>query len=253
MLSQDWFSIESGGYKPFCYHYDNISKHLSSEYQKLCKTIQDLSTKVDSLCSRETELKNRIDDTYKQINSDTSAPKTVEPSAIAAVSIADELVERERRKYNLIVYNLPEPSEQDADKSEFINLCKVISDLDIIVTKVIRLGKRFEDKCRPLLVGVEDLSHKTTVLARAPSLRHHTQYKDIYIAPDLTKFQREKNRKLVNELKHRKANGENNLVISNGTIVPRKPRTVVIPRGPVLDNPASTSHSNSPPASPMNS
>ena len=75
----------------------------------------------------------------------------------------------------------------------------------------------------------------------------------IYIAPDLTKFQWEKNRKLVNELKHRKANGENNLVISNGTIVSRKPRTVVIPRGPVLDNPASTSHSNSPPASPMNS
>ena len=123
--------------------------------------------------SRETELKNRIDDTSKQINSDTSASKTVEPSAIAAVSIADELIERERRKYNLIVYNLPEPSEQDADKSEFINLCKVISNLDIIV---IRLGKRFEDKCRPLLVGVEDLSHKTTVLSRAPSLRHHTQY-----------------------------------------------------------------------------
>ena len=83
--------------------------------------------------------------------------------------------------------------------------------------------------------------------------RGQQEYKDIYIAPDLTKFQREKNRKLVNELKHRKANGENNLVISNGTIVSRKPRTVVIPRGPVLDNPASTSHSNSPPASPMNS
>ena len=112
--------------------------------------------------------------------------------------------------------------------------------------KVIRLGKRFEDKCRPLLVGVEDLSHKTTVLSHAPSLWHHTQYKDIYIAPDLTKFQRKKNRKLVNELKCRKANGENNLVILNDTIVSRKPCTVAIPRGPVLDDPVSTSHSNSP-------
>ena len=79
---------------------------------------------------------------------------------------------------------MPEASDQDTDKSQFVNICKVISDLDIIVTKVIRLGKRFEDKCRPLLVGVEDLSHKTTVLSRAPSLQHHTQYKDIYIAPE---------------------------------------------------------------------
>ena len=233
--------------------YDNLSKHLSSEYQKLCKSIQDLSTKVDNLCSSESELKNKIEDTSKLINSATSAPNTIVPPAMAAVSIADELADRERRKNNLIVYNLAEGSNSDADKSQFVDLCKAIFDSNIQVTKTVRLGKKSDGKNRPLLVGLEDPSHKAEILSRAPSLRHHAQYKKTYIAPDLTKFQREKNKKLVDELKHRKANGENNLIILNGTIVPRKSRAMAVSHDPVLEDAVGIPHSGSPPASPMNS
>ena len=38
----------------------------------------------------------------------------------------------------------------------------------------------------------------------------------------MIKFQREKHRKLVDELKQRRANGEKGLIISNGSLVSRR-------------------------------
>jgi len=66
------------------------------------------------------------------------------------------------------------------------------------------LGQKVDNKNRPLLVSVEDVTHIANILSRAPSLQHHAQYKNIYIVPDMTKFQREKHRKLVHELRSRK-------------------------------------------------
>ena len=40
----------------------------------------------------------------------------------------------------------------------------------------------------------------------------------------MTKFERNKHKKLVDELKERKRQGEENLIIRNGTIVKRPPR-----------------------------
>ena len=102
-----------------------------------------------------------------------------------------------------------------------------------------------DNKNRPLLVSVEDVTHIANILSRAPSLQHHAQYKNIYIVPDMTKFQREKRRKLVDELRSRKPNGETNPIISNGVIVTKKPHN---------QNASNTSsHSASPPVSSMSS
>ena len=51
-------------------------------------------------------------------------------------------------------------------------------------------------------------------------LRRHSEYKDVYITTDMTKYQRDKHRKLVQELKQRRGNGEKGLMILNGEIVP---------------------------------
>ena len=45
-----------------------------------------------------------------------------------------------------------------------------------------------------------------------------------FIALDMTKLQRLKHKKLIEELKKRKQQGEVNLIIKNGTIVIRQPR-----------------------------
>ena len=59
----------------------------------------------------------------------------------------------------------------------------------------------------------------------------------MFIAPDRTKFEREKHRKLVVELKERRSRGESGLIIRNGAVVTRPP---------CPDNQSSTERANHP-------
>ena len=51
----------------------------------------------------------------------------------------------------------------------------------------------------------------------------NSQYSDIFIVPDRTKFEREKHKKLVEELKERHLQGAKDLVIHNGVITSKHP------------------------------
>ena len=156
--------------------------------------------------------------------SQTTASTSKSPTT-AVLSIADELADRERRKSNLIIYNLPDPTDNSKDKSFFTELCKSVFDTTVKITKSLRLGKKFENKNRSLLIGLENQQNAINITSRAAYLRRHNQYENIYIVPDMTKYQRSKHKQLVDELKRRKSNGENNLIIRNGEIVTRRLRT----------------------------
>ena len=52
-------------------------------------------------------------------------------------------------------------------------------------------------------------------------LRKIPKYSELYINPDLTPAEREANRKLRQELAQRRAAGEEDIVIRNGTIIKR--------------------------------
>ena len=78
------------------------------------------------------------------------------------------------------------------------------------------------NRVRPLLVSFASEANKLSVLSSAPRLLFHENYKKVYIAPDMTKLERAKHKKLVDELKRRRQQGELNLVIKNGTIVQRQ-------------------------------
>ena len=66
----------------------------------------------------------------------------------------------------------------------------------------------------------------------------------IYIAPDRTKLERAKHRKLVEELKDRRSKGETSLVIRNGTIVQKQPNCNNSAKGSDAQNPQSTTQSS---------
>jgi len=53
-------------------------------------------------------------------------------------------------------------------------------------------------------------------------LHRHDQFNNIYLAPDRTNFEQVKH-KAVEELKQRRKNGETNLIIRNGNVIPRQP------------------------------
>ena len=70
------------------------------------------------------------------------------------------------------------------------------------VSKVYRLGKTKDDKPRPLLIGLESETEKAEILSQSGKLRRYEQYNDVYIVADKTKYERDKHKKLVDELKH---------------------------------------------------
>ena len=70
----------------------------------LRKAIDDLSIKIDKLNSSENDLQQHISTARQQLLNVTSSSSTV------ATSIVKELEDKERRKNNLIFYNVPEPS-----------------------------------------------------------------------------------------------------------------------------------------------
>jgi len=123
--------------------------------ENLQKEIAEVSSKLNSLCNSKSDL---------QTNSVALA--ATNSSAIptqTATDIVDEYLDQERHKSNLILYGLPEPSGADSserksnDEQCFRNLAKAefkIDDLDI--DQIFRLGKRTENKSRPLLVRLQD-------------------------------------------------------------------------------------------------
>ncbi|XP_063963743.1 uncharacterized protein LOC135156153 [Lytechinus pictus] len=154
----------------------------------------------------------------------------------AGIAAVEEMIERERRKNNLVVFNLPESTarspkgRQDYDK-------KIVDELildgmgieGVEVNKVTRLGgigqNRFS-KPRVTLIELQDSSTKNTLLRSAKNLRNKDMWATTYIAPDLTPNQRKQRKELYTELRLRRANGEENIGIRHGEIVKLRDRAV---------------------------
>ena len=173
-----------------------MDKSLSDLTVQVGKCIEDLGSKIENLLLNQTGLQMEVDSIQSQ---PTSAGVTMRPSSTsasaassAAHSIIDEVADRDRGKKNTIVYNLPQATDHAADKVSFLALCKTVFNLDVLVTRVMHLGKRLENKHRPLLVCFAHEDDKTTVFSHSNLLHHHDQFERIFIAPDCTKFKREK-------------------------------------------------------------
>ena len=203
----------------------NISQDLKvigEQYGVLKTTVSKLGSQIEELSQNNLSLKKKFNDllsSQKQPQATGNISSSQELST--ATTIAEELAERERKKNNIIIYNFPEDT---AERDKLLKMCKDSTDLDIKIHKLFRLGRKTDNKARPLLVALESEVEKLELLSRAPKLRFHEEYKNIFIAQDMTKLQRLKHKKLVEELKKRKQQGEVNLIIKNGTIMKRQPR-----------------------------
>lgn len=149
------------------------------------------------------------------------------------VKIAEEQEEAEeirKRKSNVVIFGVPESAESDYEKRRADDEDQLQTVLHLIkcdtttVNKIVRMGKRPEQrdaKPRPMLVTMASEKQKDQVLARSKNLKRSGQegMDKVYIFQDLTPRQREKRKKLVQELKDRKQKGESDLIIAGGRIV----------------------------------
>ena len=126
------------------------------------------------------------------------------------------------RMTNVIVRGLPEGSgtvKERAQKDE-----KAVEDLlaeievwSGDVTGIKRLGKVKDGHPRLLCVTFRDVSRKHEVLRKAKLLRDSSQFKRVYVQPDLTRMQQAIDWKLRKELKDRRDKGED-VVLFGGVV-----------------------------------
>lgn len=88
---------------------------------------------------------------------------------------------------------------------------------------VIRLGKRLEGegvRARAVLIKMENEEQKWRILKNAKNLRNAVNegHKSVSIVPDMTMKEREQDKRLVDELKIKRGNGEQGWYISRGEL-----------------------------------
>ena len=143
----------------------------------------------------------------------------------AVAGMLHSFMDKDRRKYNLVAYNVPENREGDAsarnkhDTTTFISIVKNCLDIDVTVTKSFRAGRVMTERPRPLVLTLDSVDCKTEILENAYKLSHFNEWKKVYLAPDRTPKEREENKKLREELQRRKQDGEEDIVIRKGKIV----------------------------------
>ena len=138
---------------------------------------------------------------------ENSHKKILSATSGNVVDIVDEYVDRERRKCNLLVHNLPESEGNDIKVfSGLVN--KEFGIASPNITKAIQLGKTNPEKPQPLLVTFRDISSKRNILKHATKLQNSSSWSKVFISPDLTPKEREVNKRLREELKNHKDAGE---------------------------------------------
>ena len=152
--------------------------------------------------------------------------KQAEQAKDLRLAVADCL-EQDKRRRNIVIFNV---SEQDSHSSQetqaegdlriFEEIMMTGLKLKLRPEKVSRLGRQRDGKQCLMLVTFHEEGDKWEVLKMAKSLRHAgNKFEKIYIAPDLSPAEQEKNRTLRKELRERKEAGEDVIIHRNRVIL----------------------------------
>ena len=183
--------------------------------------------KLDVLLHKMEIMEKQIDN-LKGICSGQDIDNKIEKAVEKKVAeVLDEKLEIEKSQLHIVVVGLEEGEGEEraeADKQKVSDIIKEINPdkKDINIEEVTRLGKPVEGRNRLLKFKVKSLAEKEKILRNSYKINKDRQNK-IYFNPDRTQLQREKHRKLRDDLKRiRDETGNNNFVIRGYEIVEKR-------------------------------
>jgi hypothetical protein len=137
----------------------------------------------------------------------------------------EEALEIERRKCNLVNHGMPE-TDAEQDVGCVVEMMDEVLHMDFTrnVDKVERIGRLVEGRVRPLRVMLKRLERKKEILARAKLLKEVEKFKKMFISPDLTRKQQEKDKELRRQLKLIRETGVMGARIKNGKMIKNETR-----------------------------
>ncbi len=129
----------------------------------------------------------------------------------STVEVANELDDRQRRKGNLVLHNVPENSDQECDEDAVKSILKHVVDKEVDVQRdpitnrprIYRLGKRIPGKNRSVKCHLNSEQVCEQVLSQSRRLSESSRYNQVVLQEDLTPMQRSHIKQLVHEKKRR--------------------------------------------------
>lgn len=216
-------------------HMRRIGQSLKEQEQAVVEQTQLLERSIRDSHTQKASYAEMVKGTCSDMVAKVSAKVSAIPQTLASQAsskdmqslsqVFDEFIEKDRRKFNLVIHNLPESEgstfaeRMERDAKLFQEVIRDVFRLNVSVSKVFRVGKGMQTRPRLLIVTLHSSDVKGDILRLAPQLRSSDHWGNIYITPDLTKSEREALRKVREELATRRAAGEQNLVIRKGKVV----------------------------------
>ena len=147
-----------------------------------------------------------------------------------------EMQDRNRRKENLVLFNVPESTSEDRDERKLYDISEVIDILkdlkiDTTVLNPVRLGLNTVDHKypRPLRIAVPDEDTKWKIVKEAKNLMSHGKeyHTKVFIKRDMTPMEREQDaatRKKLMEMRNQEEakGGKDRWIIWRGKVVKKR-------------------------------
>ncbi len=130
---------------------------------------------------------------------------------ISTAEVANELDDRQRRKGNLVLHNIPEKNSQECDENSVESILTHILRKEVDIQrdsitgkpKIYRLGRKIPGKNRSIKCHLKSKEMCEEVLSQSRRLSESSSFSQVVLQRDLTPMQRTHIRQLVNEKKKR--------------------------------------------------
>jgi len=187
--------------------FENVISKQTEEIASLTKHIEQLKNSNVLLEQKY----NSLEDRFTQLST----------------TVFDELEDRQRRRNNLMFSGVPEAASGTAEERKQADrgyIEGLMIDLSIFKERMLkdihRVGKIVPGKPRLLKVKFHDENDRQNVLRKSKSLHNMPNRRQIFINPDYTVSQMHDRKRLFEELKQRRALGDD-VVIFRGKVVLR--------------------------------
>ena len=200
------------------------NSQLVQENESLRRRLENLETQFSTF---KTELKQEI---LREIKSESPPQPANQSQSLNEQVLAciREEKDREKRRLNLCLRNLPETDSTSNDHAQVIDLFTSIlglngNELNGGIKNIKRVGAQTEGRPRIIIIECSNYDLKRKLLQNSFKLKNYngpTNDKKVFLTPDMTKKQLEVDRNLRDELWSRRNKGEN-VYIRRGQIVSR--------------------------------
>ena len=183
----------------------SIEELISKRFDNIDKSIESLiDKKLAGVLSLPTTEKPDSGDANNKKTFAEKVGGTTDPLTAAFLNNKNqEMVhqrERERRSANLIIYGIKEESNDDQPEQDKAFISSLLEKIGVAQRpkQIFRLGKRGDDKTRPVKITMENEGEKDTIMARLGNLKNaEDAFRKVSIREDYTLEEREMVREMV--------------------------------------------------------